>query len=410
MNARNTTIIITFVVTLAASVFGPVSMAEADDIDPDVRALAKSQGVSISSAQKQTEWQQQSGAVVARLRRNAPNTFVSADLRSADREGTIVFNSDPDPVVRRKIEAVGGLYVEVRTGVLSEKDRKVAVARAHFAVLQSEGVADAVTYAQSNGVIQVNVELGDGVSADSAEIDMIQAVASRSSGLPVSVGVAGDVSGTEQDEDEHGPLEMILYGGAVIEQDAFQAVGRCTAGFTLVNTNGADFGMSTAAHCRSTENPERNFYRSSLGSPNAAKLFYGGTINSRYGDAMWLKFGGGDSTNYPGAAYWRDYSELQSVVGVEDAEVGNLVSNFGQTTGYKAPVEVYMRDVCVSIYCGLTVVEEHITDGGDSGGPWFWAGFSHGVHHGWILVDGVARSAFTDVSAFRTGGMTVMTS
>ncbi|MCU9970999.1 trypsin-like serine protease [Mobiluncus mulieris] len=43
-------------------------------------------------------------------------------------------------------------------------------------------------------------------------------------------------------------------------------------------------------------------------------------------------------------------------------------------------------------------VNDHVTQRGDSGGPWFSSGGAAGIHKGQIYVDGQASSVFTKIT------------
>ncbi len=38
---------------------------------------------------------------------------------------------------------------------------------------------------------------------------------------------------------------------------------------------------------------------------------------------------------------------------------------------------------CADAICNLVLMEDHITDDGDSGGPWYLGSTAYGIHYGW---------------------------
>ncbi len=47
----------------------------------------------------------------------------------------------------------------------------------------------------------------------------------------------------------------------------------------------------------------------------------------------------------------------------------------------------------------LAMTHRHRSDGGDSGGPWFWGNTGYGVHHGYQTYLLIGRSLFGPVRA-----------
>lgn len=43
----------------------------------------------------------------------------------------------------------------------------------------------------------------------------------------------------------------------------------------------------------------------------------------------------------------------------------------------------------------MNATVKYTTQGGDSGGPWFYNTTAHGIHHGYTTIDGYKRSLFT---------------
>lgn len=154
----------------------------------------------------------------------------------------------------------------------------------------------------------------------------------------------------------------------------------CTSGFAVRNSNGVE-GITTAAHC----------------SDNGVQLRRNGTtlplIAKRYGtfyDVEWRTTPGFDDRPlfFTGPGNRRVTSLKTRVI----TNVGDYVCKYGQTTGYECG-NVLDKNYKVdygngaNFYASFVLVykakgDGRLSDGGDSGGPWFSVNSAAGIHSG----------------------------
>jgi hypothetical protein len=188
-------------------------------------------------------------------------------------------------------------------------------------------------------------------------------------------------SGADLGHGEH------TYGGGEALDDGVQ---ECTTGFS-VNRAGGGYGVLTAAHCNGI-----NQYRQEDG------LVYGSSwVDEHVGRHGDLELHTTDHVEYDD--FYSDFGRLRDVVGIEEINTsnqGDTVCKFGRDSGYGCS-NIYRLFVCYypdsREACGLVAMEGHITEGGDSGGPWFFGNEAWGVHSGAMNLDSRLRSAFTPV-------------
>lgn len=159
-----------------------------------------------------------------------------------------------------------------------------------------------------------------------------------------------------------------------------EVYGGCTGGF--IGNRGSTYGIITSAHC--TTKPSK-YDGDNTGSTYTAS-------NNR--DVRYTVLSGGTPQNkfrYNGSSY-------RTITSTGTVSTGLLLFKYGKTTGYgSAKIESYKG--CVTFtsgntWCNLYYTEKKVTQGGDSGGPWFVAnkgyGFTTGSNSGGTYVTPVA--------------------
>ena len=93
----------------------------------------------------------------------------------------------------------------------------------------------------------------------------------------------------------------------------------------------------------------------------------------------------GHSTNKQFRATSRQESGDRAVSAVANAPIDSVVCHWGRTTGYSCST-VADTDTCQTLsgqqFCGLDISDNDISEGGDSGGPWFFGNTARGGHTG----------------------------
>lgn len=150
-----------------------------------------------------------------------------------------------------------------------------------------------------------------------------------------------------------------------------KAFGGCTTAFTV--QQGGSNGVLTAGHCA-------NYAQVPAGS--TTKADYRTEHMGRYGDFQW------HSTLDALSRYISLGADgTRSVSGYAIANRGTQACNFGKTRARPSCGTVVNESVCVQYtdlpyVCSLVAVQGSFTNPGDSGGPWYIANRTLGIHSG----------------------------
>jgi len=155
----------------------------------------------------------------------------------------------------------------------------------------------------------------------------------------------------------------------------------CTAGFS-VSSGPYAHGIITAEHCG---NSQQYFGRSVL---TWRASHAGGS-----GD---VKFH--SSTESSDARFYYTSGATRAITATANPVSGMSICKYGKTT-LNTCDEVYKFNQCRGSYCGLAMTHRHRSDGGDSGGPWFWGSTGYGVHSGFKTYLAIERAMFTPIRA-----------
>jgi len=260
--------------------------------------------------------------------------------------------------------AAAGVRVETAApGALAYGERSDAEFAA-IQQLQDAGVAAvAARYDADTNAVQVTA-FTDEVTATAARVDAALAqptVRSAGPAVVVAYAPAADV-----------PQENSTQGGEVY--------GGCTGGFMA--TRGGAYGITTSAHC--TTKPA-SYDGDATGSTYVAS-------NNR--DTRFTALSGDTAEN----KFRVDASTLRTITAQGIVTTGSLLFKYGKTTGYgSSTVESYAGCVTFSsgnVWCNLYYTAAKVTQGGDSGGPWFVGntgyGFTTGSNSGGTYVTPIA--------------------
>lgn len=164
---------------------------------------------------------------------------------------------------------------------------------------------------------------------------------------------------------------MISSDDPPVEQSTTQggeSYSTCTGGF--VGYRSGVYGIITASHC--TSKPT-TYDGDTTGSTFTAS-------SSR--DLRFTALSGGTPENKVRAGS----STFTFITSVGIVSAGMNIAKYGKVTGYGSDVvESYqgcVEFVSGAIWCGLYQTQDDMTDGGDSGGPWFYINKAYAVTTG----------------------------
>lgn len=295
-------------------------------------------------------------------------------------------------ILARFTAAHPAVDLDVRTGAgFTEAAFEDAIVRVHTALYDTPGVMEAVTsYDRPARQIVTTVSFLPGVDPDL--VSTLQTVSAARLADDGGQGIADVLTtrvvlqdaGLTRDESS-----SYHYGGEIITG--------CTSGFAVRRLSDSSRGIAFAEHCDGTIYDDGDV------------LTYRGAHNGTHGDMEWRY----------GPDYEADdfYSGNSTTTEVNRRDVsGYATSTEGQTlcfNGKTTHVHVRQVSVCSGSACNLVQMGNHSTDGGDSGGPWFFGNTAYGIHQG-VHCDPFCpydRSVFTKATRLDNGlGVVVATS
>ncbi|WP_279057934.1 S1 family peptidase [Mobiluncus mulieris] len=166
-----------------------------------------------------------------------------------------------------------------------------------------------------------------------------------------------------------------LYGGGYLST--------CTAGFSIRKSGVTENGLVTAGHCTS---PQR------YGASGQVSLTRKGTYIGDSGDVAIYHVDRG----WTAPKFYYAPGKFRDINAVKNTYNGQKICVNGQYSANKCTTVLSVNN-CGDGACGLTATTDYVTQGGDSGAPWFWRNTGYGIHQGRIIVGGRARSGFTPV-------------
>ncbi|MFF5248978.1 S1 family peptidase [Streptosporangium sp. NPDC000095] len=163
----------------------------------------------------------------------------------------------------------------------------------------------------------------------------------------------------------------------------------CTTGFNV--TNGTSYRTTTAKHCGTSGS--RTYSNHSVQGGSTTSDFY--TTNSNYDIAAWTR-----GTMTLTRTFYYDWHSPRYAYDVGSSPViGQTICHFGVTSG-AACSEIESTNVTLTnggvTSRGIIVMESDVSDGGDSGGPWYYGNRAWGIHGG-VCSGGVCGG---DASSF----------
>jgi hypothetical protein len=345
----------------------------------DAASYAADYGVTQAEALRRLAAQRSLHDQLDRLVESYPDRFAGAWLEHKPEFGAVARFKGAVPEGAAQLAPA----VELRGGALRSEAQLEARADAVYeAVAVTFDETLATSYDIKSGTIEVSI-------ATPAELKDLSEAQLRER-LP-AIARAADVRVAFSDAKVQG-LEH-HYGGA----RTWGSDG-CTTGFSiyLVGTNTT--GLLTAGHCTSypNGNPSRD-YDPPDGSA-WSNMYWQDGHRGPWGDFEWHTA----TTHGEFDDFYTGTNTLRDVAGYENSiYVGDYYCKFGRTTFYGCD-NVYRTQVDITDEDGfhierLVATDDHITDGGDSGGPWFIDNDAVGVHHGYYTSWFQERSLFSPI-------------
>jgi hypothetical protein len=338
--------------------------AVVDGIQQDAAAYASQFGVSPQEGARRLQLQDAVAALNARLTEEQAGTFAGLSIEHT-----------PEFRVVARFTRKG---VETLQPYLSPALAQVVqVEPARFTLQQLEHRLQ-VSY---DRVRKAGIPAAGGVDvrANRAEVHVQRGRSAAARGLLPE----GDASVVEVD---HLPQEEIsMYGGL--------SISGCTSGFTVRNSAGTR-GVSTAGHCGNSQTLS-----------GVALTFRGEAYSGSY-DVQWHNASG---HTYPNTI--KVSTSTRSITGTRartSQAVGSQVCKQGRTTGYTCGT-INTISYCASGACTWVRVAgngTNLSEGGDSGGPWFSGNTAYGSHTYGIGND----SAYMPIDYFSGISMSIATS
>lgn len=160
----------------------------------------------------------------------------------------------------------------------------------------------------------------------------------------------------------------------------------CTGGF--IGWRGSVQGIITARHCTTTPS---TYDGDTTGSTTTATSY----------DLRFTALSGGSPENKIRISS----SSFRTITSYSAPYVGMSICKYGRTTGYGCgTVEAYYGCLYTggnTYACGLYYTTSRMTEGGDSGGPWFYGNCAYGIHYGadsassWLTGINYAKSSIS---------------
>lgn len=330
----------------------------------DAAFYADKFGVSLHEAGRQLQLQEAIDALNGRLTEEQAATFAGLSIEHSPEFHVVArFTRNGEETIQPYLSPALAQVVRVAPArfTLQQLDRRLEASyrRVHGAGIPSAGQVD--------------------VRANRAEVHVLRG---RAAAARAVLG-DGDASVVEVD---HLPQEEIaMYGGL--------ALSTCTSGFTVRNSSGVR-GVSTAGHCGNTQ---------SLAG-------YSLTFRAeRYSGSYDIQWHNASGHTWPNTI--KVGSTTRSITGTRSRAyqtVGSTVCKQGKTTGYTCGT-ISTTSYCASGVCTWVRVAgngTNLSEGGDSGGPWFSGNTAYGSHTYGIGDD----SAYMAVNYFSGISVTIATS
>ena len=357
---------------------GPVGRVS-EALREDLEGVAQEEGISLEEAIRRYGWHNDFSALVHGIRTAFPADFSAAAIGDDDKPWISFAGVAPGAAVA----AIGAFAVPVRIiegRAFTESEMKLRLYTIHSSVVSDDRVMDAVSgYDIENGTFDVTVQLSDGEDVGPMGVvnELREALPDSIDSLDLDIEFRV-VSHPLEEQDE------LVGGGVHIISDDDRI---CTAGFVIENSRGAR-NITTAGHCRNRQTIN------DIDFDDPIRLTFRGAHEGRWGDVQRHSVPSGHSLVNT-IRYDSGRGDFRFITATGVPTPGQWLRKYGRTTGLTSD-RVYRINQCAAGYCGLVMMHNDKSKGGDSGGPWFYGSTAYGIHSGpwwWLKV----RDVFTPV-------------
>jgi hypothetical protein len=335
-----------------------------DGIQQDAALYASHFRVSLEEGARRIQLQEAVDALNARLTQEQAATFAGLSIEHTPEFHVVArFTRKGEETIRPYLSPAlaGVVRVEPARFTLQQLERRLEAGyhRVSAAGIPAAGAVD--------------------VRANRAEVHVLRG----RSAAARAVLAAGEAAVVEVDQLPR--EEITMYGGL--------GISTCTTGFT-VRTSSGTRGVSTSGHCGNSQSLS-----------GYALTFRGEEYSGSY-DIQWHNASGHTFTNTIKVG-----SGTRSITGTRSRgsqTVGSQVCKQGKTTGYTCGT-ISTTSYCASGACTWVRVAGNgvnLSEGGDSGGPWFSGNTAYGSHTYGIGND----SAYMPIDYFSGISVTIATS
>ena len=344
----------------------PVSRFAAGEISAALREQltwqAEQEGISLDKAIEKYAWQGPLAYLVNEIRQDYPDDFAGARIEE-DLTAWVAFSGTTPAGAASSIRAFPRAVQIIENRGFTEAGLNRRLTAVHDSMMANDKVEDAVsTYDLATGRLEVTAAIEDSVDTPAqkkALLDLLRAE------LPI--GSVANVGTSDVDlnivSDITGGDESDIRGGTHLRT--------CTAGFVLENSNG-ERNIATAGHCSNNQTLRDGNIR--------ITLTFEDEHEGQWGDLQ--RHSAPSRHTLINQIYYANRGHRSQVISsIGTPMEGERLWNYGKSTGYKSEV-VYRGVVHQTVYKFLVAMHNHVTQGGDSGGPWFHGSVAQGIHQG----------------------------
>jgi hypothetical protein len=337
----------------------------------DYQLTAEEEGITLAEAIDRYAWQDEFLVVIEQLAAGFPDDYAGARILDDGLAAWIAFRGEvPDLAV----DLVGGLpkpVALVGDRGFGEQELLDALEAAHYGVHQRPEVTFAASsFDLETGMISIDAEpAGELGSIEKEQLrQSLQPAPGPNPAITYQVQMVDDLPDYQ--------FEGHMRGGAYLapEQSRSRSIpGQCTTGFSVRTNSDSARGVATAGHCAASV--VRRYYQN-----------HGSTSWSSYGRQNWHVGSRGDVGWYgphanPLPHFYSGWGAIRLVYANRATAEGKRLWVFGTTSGQRSAI-VRKLGNCVGSICRLVATDRSVTQGGDSGGPWYSGNTAIGIHSG----------------------------
>ncbi len=355
---------------------GPVGRVS-EALRKDLEGIAQELGITLEEAIRRYGWHNEFSALVNSIRTAFPSDFSAAAIGDDDKPWISFTRKAPAAAVTA-IRAFTPPVRIIEGRSFTEAEMKRRLRTIHSSVVSDKRIVDAASgYDIETGVFDVTVQL-----SDQKEIGPVGVVNEIRQALPDSI--------RSLDLD----IEFRVVNHPLGNQDALIGGGvhmTCTAGFVIENSDG-DRNITTAGHCGDSQTIN------DIDFDGPIKLKLERQHEGRWGDVQRHSVIPSGHSLVNTIRYDSGDGDFRFITATGNATPGQLLRKYGKKTGLTSD-RVYKINRCIDLgtFCGMVIMRNDKSEGGDSGGPWFYGSTAYGIHKGdWYFVP-TYRDVFTPV-------------